>query len=233
MKKNLNFSIIIPIYNESDNIIKLFNELKENLKNYYDFEIIFVNDGSTDNSQTILNNLNKNNNFRLTIIINKKNLGQSYSIYKGAQKSQFDNLITIDGDGQNDPKDINKLIKIYFKDSDIILVGGIREKRKDTISKKLSSIIANKVRSFILKDNCKDTGCSLKIFEKKIFLSFAYFDGIHRFLPALFNSKNKKIVFVNVNHRHRVFGKSKYNNINRLIKGINDLVKVYKIINKK
>ena len=232
MKRSLNFSIIIPIYNEFENIINLFNELKENLKNYNDFEIIFVNDGSTDSSQKILDNLNPNDNFRLTIIVNNKNYGQSYSIYKGAQKSQFDNLITIDGDGQNDPKDINKLIEIYFKDPDIVLVGGIRKKRKDTISKKLSSIIANKVRSFILKDKCEDTGCSLKIFEKKILLSFNYFDGIHRFLPALFSTKNKKIVFVDVNHRYRIFGKSKYNNINRFIRGVKDLVKVYKIINR-
>ena len=226
-----NFSIIIPIFNESENIVNLYIELNKVLSNYNNFEIIFVNDGSTDDSKKKLEILNKKNTQKFKILNNNKNLGQSYSLYIGIKKSKYQNILTIDGDGQNDPKDIHKLINIYFKTDDIILVGGIRNKRQDNLSKRIASFLANKIRSFILKDNCVDTGCSLKIFNKKTFLSFDYFDGMHRFLPALFKTAKKKIVFVNVNHRPRIYGISKYNNFNRMIKGIKDLIKVYRMIN--
>jgi len=110
------------------------------------------------------------------------------------------------------------------------LIGGIRANRKDTYFKILASKIANLIRASILKDECIDTGCSLKIFDRNIFLSFPYFDGIHRFLPALFKGYGKRTFFMNVDHRSRLYGTSKYGNFFRMFKGIRDLIKVLKII---
>ena len=221
----IDFSIVIPSFNEGKNIVNLYKEINLYLKG--DYEIIFVDDGSVDDSDYYFDRLKLEKNFIL--IRNPSNLGQSRSLLNGIKNSRSDTIVTLDGDCQNDPKDINKLLEIYYKD-DMHLVGGIREKRKDTIVKKLSSIIANKVRAFILKDNCPDTGCGLKIFSKKIFMFLPFFDGMHRFLPALFLGLGYKTSFVLVNHRIRRYGKSNYGVINRLFKGIGDIYRVRKII---
>ena len=138
----------------------------------------------------------------------------------------------MDGDGQNNPKDINKLIKLYFSDLNLSLVGGIRKKRRDTFVKIYSSKIANFVRSKILNDDCIDTGCSLKIFKKDVFLTFPFFNGIHRFLPALFKGYGKKTFFVDVDHRPRNIGISKYGTFDRLFKGVIDIFRVLIILYK-
>ena len=146
--------------------------------------------------------------------------------------AKYENIITIDADCQNNPMDINKLINMYEKNN-FKLIGGIRTKRKDNKIKIYSSIIANFVRRILLNDNCKDTGCSLKVFEKKIFLKFPYFEGMHRFLPALFKGFGYDTKFIGVDHRERKFGKSKYGTFKRLLKGIRDILIVKKIISKK
>ena len=225
----MNFSIVIPVYNEEDNIIELYNEIISNL-NISNYEILFVDDCSEDNTLKKINLILSDKKVKL--IKNIKNMGQSFSITNGIQNSKYNTIVTIDGDRQNDPKDIKKLIELYFQNEQIFLVGGIRKDRKDNIIKKVSSFLANLIRSKILKDKCMDTGCALKIFDKQIFLSFPYFDGIHRFLPALFIGFKKKTLFINVNHRKRFFGKSKYGVYNRLFKGIRDIIKVYMIIKK-
>jgi len=224
------FSIVIPIYNEQDNLVLLIDEVKNSLINYNDYELIFVNDFSTDDSLKILEK--EKNLINIKIINNEKNLGQSYSVLKGIKKSKFDTIVTLDGDGQNNPHDIPKLIEVYNKNIDTFLVSGIRAKRKDSLIKIISSRIANFVRSKFLKDGCKDTGCSLKVFDKNIFLKFDFFDGIHRFLPALFIGFGYKTLFINVDHRKRKYGKSNYGTFKRLINGLKDMVKVKKIINK-
>tara|TARA_B100000575_G_C23050368_1_gene604644 strand:- start:482 stop:1168 length:687 start_codon:yes stop_codon:yes gene_type:complete len=221
------FTVVIPLFNESDNIINLLNEIDVSLKSYSDYEIILVNDASTDRTLKVVSEF-KNN--KIKIINNKYNKGQSYSIYNGIEKSTNNIIITLDGDGQNDPSDIPKLLEYYMNNFDTKLVGGIRVKRKDSIIKIFSSKIANYIRSRILNDECMDTGCSLKVFEKNIFLSFPFFDGIHRFLPALFKGFGYKTKFISVNHRKRKFGISKYGTMNRLFKGIRDIIKVKKII---
>ena len=224
------FSIVIPIFNESENIIYLLKEIKNILRNYENYEIILVNDCSTDNTLEVITKIKDN---QIRIINNIKNHGQSYSIHKGITNSLNKIIITIDGDGQNDPADIPNLLNNYLSKNDVELVGGIRLKRKDNIIKVISSKIANIVRSKILNDNCKDTGCSLKVFNKHTFLSFPYFDGVHRFLPALFNGFGHKTMFLNVNHRKRKYGVSKYGTMNRLFKGIRDIIKVKKILKNK
>ena len=221
------FSIVIPLFNEEKNIINLFKEILHNLKKYKNYEIILVDDLSTDNTIKIIEEFSYTN---LKIIKNTKNNGQSYSIHKGVENASNDIIITLDGDGQNDPHDIPKLLNIYLNNQKIKLVAGIRNKRKDNIIKIISSKVANGIRSRILNDDCSDTGCSLKVFDKKIFLNFPYFNGIHRFLPALFKGYGYQTKFVNVNHRKRKFGISKYGTIKRLLVGVRDMYKVLKIL---
>ncbi len=224
------FSIVIPVYNEEDNVLNLINEIKDSLKQYVNFELIFVNDFSSDNTLKILEK--ERNNSNIKILNNKSNLGQSYSIIYGIKNSTHSTIITLDGDGQNNPYDIPKLLELYKKNNNVFLVGGIRVKRKDSIVKIVSSRIANLVRSKFLKDGCLDSGCSLKVFDKDIFLNFEHFDGIHRFLPALFNGFGYKTIFLNVDHRKRKYGKSKYGTILRLLNGFRDMIKVKKMIDK-
>jgi len=164
-----NFSIIIPIFNEEENIENLIFEIINNItkEEKINFEIIVVNDSSTDKSLEILEEISKK--IEIIVVNNDKNVGQSYSILNGVLSSKFDTIVTLDGDGQNDPKDIYKLVKIYSSSKDIKLIGGIRTKRKDNIIKILSSKIANYVRNLILNDDCTDTGCGIKVFDKIFF----------------------------------------------------------------
>ncbi len=224
------FSIIVPLFNESENIKLLLEEIEKSLNKFKRYEIVIVNDASTDNTSEILSKIN--NKF-IKIIENKNNKGQSFSIHKGIENASNNTIVTIDGDGQNDPADIPKLLDVYFSSNEIKLVGGIRIKRKDNYVKIISSKIANSIRSKILNDQCKDTGCSLKIFDRDIFLNFPYFNGIHRFLPALFKGYGHITIFIEVNHRKRKYGVSKYGTINRLFIGIRDILIVKKIIKNK
>lgn len=229
IKKNSNFSIVIPVYNEENNIGTLIKKINNHLCNF-EKEIIIVNDCSKDNTLLELRKIERNKNFN--IYSHDINLGQSKAIHTGIQNAKYDTIVTIDGDGQNDPKDIEKLIKIYFENDNISMVGGIRKNRKDNFIKIYSSILANKIRMLLLKDDCPDTGCSLKVFNKNIFLSFPFFDGIHRFLPALFIGFEYKTRYVEVSHFPRKFGYSKYGTVDRMLKGVRDIIKVMKIIKK-
>ncbi len=223
------FSIVIPLFNESQNIKFLIEEINFSLKDFQEFEIILINDNSIDNTLDIIKKINYKN---IKILNNKNNKGQSFSIHKGIKHSLNNIIVTIDGDGQNDPSDISKLIKLYLQKDNIKLVGGIRLKRKDNYIKIISSKIANFTRSKILNDECMDTGCSLKVFNRDIFLSFPYFDGIHRFLPALFKGYGYETKFIEVNHRTRKYGKSNYGTYDRLIRGIRDINRVKRILKK-
>mgnify|MGYP001364624223 CR=1 FL=1 len=223
----LNYSIVIPCYNEFDNLLKLIPEIDKSLENYNNFEIIIINDCSQDNTKNIKNYLNIKVPLRL--VSNITNRGQSFSIYEGVKNSKNDNIITIDGDCQNNPNDINKLINLYEKKS-LDLIGGIRKKRKDSVNKKIGSYLANKIRKYILKDNCDDSACGLKIFKKNYFLKISYFSGLHRFLPALFSGMKCNLYFVEVDHRERNSGKSNYDNFTRFFYGLRDIFKVIMII---
>tara|TARA_X000000950_G_C13882112_1_gene647266 strand:- start:686 stop:1384 length:699 start_codon:yes stop_codon:yes gene_type:complete len=225
------YSLVIPVYNEENNINKLFKELVD-VKLYEILEeIIFIDDKSTDKTLTIIKQIVKVHN-KVKLIKNNNNMGQSFSLYQGVKNSIGQTILTMDGDLQNDPLDFFKLIEHYNNKKKFKLVGGIRSNRKDTYIKKLSSKLANKIRKFIFKDNCDDSGCSLKIFDRESFLKFPYFNGIHRFLPALFAGLHFNTYFINVNHRNRLYGKSKYGTIIRLFRGIYDLFRVSIIIKK-
>ncbi len=222
-------SLVIPVYNEEENIDLLFKSILD--CGLYDkiSEIIFIDDFSNDNSNKILKDLKKSYH-KIKFLKNYKNMGQSFSIYEGAKLSNSSTLLTMDGDCQNNPLDALKLIEAYFSKKEIYLVGGIRKNRKDKLIKRLSSLVANKVRKKILNDDCDDTGCALKVFDKNQFLKFPFFNGIHRFLPALFKGYNRKTLFIEVSHNKRIYGKSKYGIIDRLFVGIIDIFKVKKII---
>lgn len=223
----MSISIVIPAYNESKNLPILISEIHKYLDNKLIFEILIVDDCSTDNTLEIVNNLLAGNIF---LIKNKQNLGQSFSIFKGIEKAKNNTIVTIDADLQNNPKDILKLYNKYINNADLKLVGGIRTKRKDNLIKIYSSKISNRIRMFILHDDCIDTGCSLKIFDRNIFLNFPKFNGIHRFLPALYKGYGYSTAFIKVDHRYRIHGKSKYGLFNRLFRGIRDIIKVKRII---
>ena len=224
------FSIIIPVFNEEGNISDLIKEIYGTLSDQnLTFEVIVVNDASRDSTQLVLEKILLT--YPIKIIKNEKNMGQSFSLLTGIKSSSYKTIITIDGDGQNNPLDIIKLVNTYKKYGSK-LVSGIRLKRKDTYIKKISSKIANRIRSFILNDRCLDTGCSLKVFDKEVFLKLRFFSGIHRFIPALFLAYGHKATYVNVDHRFRKSGKSKYGTLDRLFIGTIDLIRVIIIINK-
>jgi glycosyltransferase involved in cell wall biosynthesis len=223
----MKFSIVIPLYNEDDNInqlnielIKAINKLK---KYNNEFEIIYVDDGSTDRT---LENLKKiNNNIKTIIIKNNLNLSQSKSILNGIEVSNFNNIILLDGDLQNDPKDIIKMVEIYSKNykKENILVHGFRKNRDDPY---LTKILPSKVANFLVRKftNSKilDHGCSLKIFDKKMININDFFGDFHRLFAAQI-SKDIKIIEVEVNHRPRINGKSNYG-FERVIKVLIDLI---------
>jgi len=224
------FTIVIPIYNEAQNIQNLLKEITLCLSEVHSYEIIIVDDGSQDLEPNMIARLE--NTFSFVKICNHtKNLGQSKAILTGVTKAKYDTIITIDGDGQNNPKDILKLINLYYNNN-YQLLGGLRVNRQDNVIKKISSKIANKIRQSILKDECSDTGCSLKIFSKKIYLKLPYFNGNHRFLPALFKGYGYITKFVPVDHRKRTGGISKYGTLDRLFKGLRDLILVRNLIKK-
>jgi len=213
-------SVVVPVRNEQDNVAPLIAEIDAALKDMT-HEIIYVNDGSTDNTQQKLESLQLTYP-QLRIVRHAASCGQSTAVRTGVKHAKYDWVATLDGDGQNNPADIPKLIDAVSEG--VELVGGNRRlSRRDTFIKRISSVIANTVRSAMLRDDTPDTGCGLKLFQREAFLDLPYFDHMHRFLPALIKRRGGKIVSVHVQHRNREHGKSNYGTIDRLIVGIVDL----------
>ena len=225
MGTSLLLSVVIPIFNERDNVTPLVEEINAALNGICDFEIIFVNDASTDDSLTILTELKKSFPVIRTVTHNKRS-GQSAGLRTGVLAASGTLIATLDGDGQNDPADIPKLLERHesLSGSEFLMITGHRVDRKDTWVKRKASRAANVIRSLLLKDNNPDTGCSLKLYDRALFLRLPYFDHMHRFLPALVKRENFRVEVVPVNHRHRAYGQSKYANIDRLLVGIPDLI---------
>ena len=217
-------SVVVPVRNEQDNVESLIAEINSALKSIITHEIIYVDDGSTDGTNVKLQAL-KSRYPQLRVIRHKKSCGQSTAVRTGVKYAKYDWIATLDGDGQNDPADIPKLINALG--DGVELVGGNRRlSRRDSWIKKISSIVANTIRSTMLKDDTPDTGCGLKVFSRAAFLDIPYFDHMHRFLPALIKRRGGKVVSVHVAHRHRVHGKSNYGTLDRLMVGIVDLLGV-------
>lgn len=216
----IKYSVVIPLKNEESNIVDLINELEPVMNGLNEpWELICVDDGSTDSTLTILIDLLKSKPY-LRIIIFKKNYGQSSAFDAGFKSAKGEFVITLDGDRQNDPADIPRLIEA-MADSD--LVCGYRINRKDPWTKRITSSIANPIRSWICDDGVHDTGCSLKIYRTACLHQIKMYNGMHRFLPALFKIEGLRIKEVPVNHRERLKGTSKYNFLNRSFNTISDL----------
>lgn len=216
-------SVVVPVFNERDNVKPLIDEIVGALRGRCDFEIVYVDDCSKDDSLAVLQGL-KPQVSELRIIRHVSQSGQSTAIRNGVKAARGSWIATLDGDGQNDPADIPKLLAARDNGpADVKLYAGWRVNRKDTGSKRWASKIANAIRSRLLRDATPDTGCGIKLFERDAFLDLPYFNHMHRYLPALMQRSGWKTVSVPVNHRARGAGVSKYNNINRALVGIADL----------
>jgi dolichol-phosphate mannosyltransferase len=221
----MDLSIVIPVFNEAENIPILADEIRSALDGKYEYEVIFVDDCSTDTSADALSALRQEYpQFRH--LRHERNSGQSTAVCNGVKAARSEWIATLDGDGQNDPADIPAMMEMLQAnsgDENIQMVAGYRKKRQDSWLKKISSRVANGIRSRLLRDATPDTGCGLKLFSRDAFLALPYFDHMHRFLPALVQRNGGKTVSVEVNHRHRVAGVSKYGVHNRLWVGIVDI----------
>lgn len=213
-------SVIVPVRNEQDNVAPLISEIDATLKGV-EHEVVYVDDGSTDDTYARLKVLQEKFH-QLKIVRHAKSCGQSTAVRTGVKSARYTWVATLDGDGQNDPADILKLMAAITDGID--LAGGNRRaSRRDTWVKRMSSVIANTVRSKMLNDDTPDTGCGLKLFNREAFLDLPYFDHMHRFLPALIKRRGGKIVSVPVSHRNREYGKSNYGTLDRLMVGVVDL----------
>lgn len=214
-------SVVVPVRNEQDNVATLVSEINDALSGLIQHEIIYVDDGSTDETFARLKQL-QNQYPQLRIVRHKQSCGQSTAVRTGVKAARYDWVATLDGDGQNDPADIPKLLAAL--DEGVELVGGNRRaSRRDTWVKRMSSVVANGVRSRMLNDDTPDTGCGLKLFLRSAFLDLPYFDHMHRFLPALIKRRGGRILSVPVGHRNREHGKSNYGTLDRLMVGMVDL----------
>ena len=221
-------SVVVPVKNEVENVVPLAREIAAALAGEPESEIIFVDDGSNDGTAEALASL-KPELHNLRIVQHARNAGQSRGIRTGVRAARAAIIVTLDGDGQNDPKDISKLLSVLRTDQGtpgLGLVSGVRAKRRDTFSRRLASRLANGIRSSLLKDGAVDTGCGLKAFHREAFLALPYFDNIHRYLITLMMREGYRVRFVEVNHRPRFGGNSKYTNLNRMMVGISDLIGV-------
>jgi len=216
-------SVVVPVHNERDNIVPLLSEIVSALRGKADFEIVYVDDASKDDSLGVLTSA-KEQFPELRVLRHLSQSGQSTALRTGIRAARGAWIATLDGDGQNDPADIPKLLAMRSQSPDAIkLFAGWRVDRKDTGSKRWASKFANAIRSRLLRDETPDTGCGIKLFERAAFLDLPYFDHMHRYLPALFQRAGWQVKSVPVNHRPRGSGVSNYNNLNRALVGIADL----------
>ncbi|MBK6333397.1 MAG: glycosyltransferase family 2 protein [Thermomonas sp.] len=216
-------SVVVPVHNEEDNVAPLVGEIVAALRGLVDFEIVYVDDTSRDSTLERLRALQVTTP-ELRVIRHLTNAGQSTAVRNGVKAARAPWIATLDGDGQNDPADIPKLLaQRDAAAAGIKLFAGWRVNRQDSGSKRWASKWANAIRARMLRDDTPDTGCGIKLFERDAFLDLPYFDHMHRYLPALMQRAGWKTVSVPVNHRHRTAGVSKYNNLGRALVGIRDL----------
>ncbi|HLY07301.1 MAG TPA: glycosyltransferase family 2 protein [Rhizomicrobium sp.] len=217
-------SVVVPLKDEAENVGPLAREIiaavgRENV------ELLFVDDGSSDDTVARLLDI-KAEIPMLRIIRHSRNAGQSRALRSGVRAARAGIVVTLDGDGQNDPADIPKVLAPFHTESDaahIGMVSGIRVKRRDSIAKRLASRLANRFRRWMLNDKATDIGCGLKAFRRDAYLALPYFDHMHRYLAALMQREGFEVRFVEVGHRRRMHGKSKYGVWDRFVVGIQDI----------
>lgn len=216
-------TVIVPVHNEADNVIPLVEKIAAAAGTAPITEVIYIDDGSTDGTPAALDKACAAHKF-LRVIRHGGKCGQSAALWTGIAAARNKLIATLDGDGQNDPADIAKLYEQYLAAGQgRVMVAGQREKRHDNIVRRLSSRIANKARSALLRDGVRDTGCSLKLFTRDDFLLLPRMNHLHRFLPALMQREGVRVVLCDVSHHPRAHGVSKYGMWDRLWVGIADL----------
>ena len=216
------FSVVVPVYNESGAAPALAREIAAAFGDRA-YEMIFVNDASRDDTLAQLTAL-KTEIPQLRVLSHASNSGQSRAVRTGILAAKAPIIVTLDGDGQNDPADAPRLAeRLAASAESLALVGGERVKRQDSAAKKWASKWANGIRKKLLRDEANDTGCGLKAFRREAFLRLPYFDHIHRYIPALMLREGYEVAFEPVNHRHRTTGVSKYTNFGRLKVAVTDL----------
>ena len=216
-------SVVVPVFDEEHNIAPLVREIAVALRGRIAFEIVYVDDASGDGSLRALVAL-KEEFPELRVLRHARRSGQSTALHTGIEAARAAWIATLDGDGQNDPADIPRLLEARSAAApDTKLFAGWRVDRKDDAGKRWASRAANAIRARLLRDDTPDTGCGIKLFERKAFLSLPYFDHMHRYLPALMQRAGWKTVSIPVRHRARSSGASKYNNLRRAWVGLRDL----------
>jgi dolichol-phosphate mannosyltransferase len=228
----LDVSVVIPVCNEHDNVLPLAREIHAALAGHDRFETIFVDDGSTDGTAQAVRAARSEGMPEIRLIRHALRSGQSAAVATGVREARAPWIATLDGDGQNDPADIPKLLDALRQAASprLKLVMGNRTTRRDTWLRRLSSRVANAVRGGLLKDGSPDTGCGIKGFDRSVFVDMPRFDHMHRFMPALVQREGFEVISVPVNHRERTRGRSKYGLHNRLWVGIVDLFGVMWLI---
>ena len=225
-------SVVVPVRNEAENVGPLTDEIAAALSGRWIFELVFVNDGSTDGTEAALAALKAERSW-LRQVKHESSCGQSAAVRSGVAAARAPLVATLDGDGQNDPSFIPALLTALEHGANIGLVAGQRVGRRSGGFKKLQSRIANGVRGAILRDGTRDSGCGLKVFRRDAFLALPYFDGLHRFLPALVRRDGLTIAYVDVIDRARRHGQSNYGMWDRLWIGILDLAGVWWLIRRR
>ncbi len=223
----MKISVVVPVHNETDNVASLIAEIDRALSAQEAYEMIFVDDGSTDDTLAKLKQAMAVYP-QLRVLQHARSCGQSRAVHSGVSAAHYPWIATLDGDGQNDPADIPDLVAAFEAANDpaLWMLAGFRHQRNDTGWRRFSSKFANGIRQAILHDATPDTGCGLKLFRRDKFLALPYFDHIHRFLPALVQMAGGKVISVKVGHRARHFGQSKYGTLDRLMVGIVDILGV-------
>lgn len=224
----MQLSVVIPVLNEENNVTPLLHELEEVLRGKENFEVIYVDDHSTDRTLETLTGHTLNYPW-LRVVRHCTQSGQSAALRSGIRKAQYPLIATLDGDGQNDPGDILNLIDVYQREKKPArpcLVNGQRVQRKDSGWRRVSSHLANALRRRLLHDGTPDSGCGIKVFSRDDFLDLPSFNHMHRFLPALIRQRGGTVVSVAVGHRSRASGASHYGTLDRLCAGIIDLIGV-------
>ena len=220
-RDSVRISVVVPLFNEAENAAELHREILETLQaNYSEFEIIFVNDGSTDRTDEVCRELKP-----LKYVCLRRNFGQTAAMDAGIKAAGYEYIVTMDGDRQNDPADIPMLVD-YLLENGLDVVSGWRKDRKDTLSKRFVSRGANLLRKLLVHDGIHDSGCSLKVYRKECFENLNLYGEQHRFIPALLEIRGFKVGEIPVHHRERTAGKTKYN-WKRVFKGLVDMVSVW------
>jgi len=234
----MKISVVIPVCNEADNVGPLALEIQAALNGNAPFEIVFVDDGSTDTTVQAVEATRATRVPEIRLLRHARRCGQSSAVHTGVREARAEWIVTLDGDGQNDPADIPALLAALAAREQshagtLRLVMGNRTTRKDTWLRRFSSRVANSVRGRLLHDGTPDTGCGIKLFHRATFLELPRFNHMHRFLPALFQRAGSEVISVPVHHRARTRGISKYGVRNRLFVGITDLFGVMWLIRRK